>query len=205
MATDSTGMALVTAVWPDPRDADRAVNELLGTGSPVRIDRLNVAALVLTRDGRLRIHRDEQTGKGALVSGVLGAALGVLAGSPGWLLLGGGILERLAGAATAAGMDTGPLRDLADQLPTAGSAVIVVAAVDAVTALHRELTMLGGDVTVQHIDPVVVQGTGLSAAVRYDAGDVDGDVIAIRRATDGVFSHSTGEPSPPDHSYRSGL
>ena len=51
MATDSTGMALVTAVWPDPRDADRAVNELLGTDSPVRIDRLNVAALVLTRDG----------------------------------------------------------------------------------------------------------------------------------------------------------
>ena len=192
MATDSTGMALVTAVWPDPRDADRAVNELLGTGSPVRIDRLNVAALVLTRDGRLRIHRDEQTGKGALVSGVLGAALGVLAGSPGWLLLGGGILERLAGAATAAGMDTGPLRDLADQLPAAGSAVIVVAAVDAVTALHRELTMLGGDVTVQNIDPVVVQGTGLSAAIRYDAGDVDGDVIAIRRATDGVFSQSTG-------------
>ena len=205
MATDSTGMALVTAVWPDPRDADRAVNELLGTSAPVRIDRLNVAALVLTRDGRLRIHRDEQTGKGALVSGVLGAALGVLAGSPGWLLLGGGILERLAGAATAAGMDTGPLRDLADRLPPAGSAVIVVATVDAASAVHLELTMLEGDVTVQHIDPVVVQATGLSAAVRYDAGDVDGDVIAIHRVTDPSFSHSTGESHPPDRSYRSRL
>jgi uncharacterized membrane protein len=198
-------MALVTAVWPDPRDADRAVNDLMGTGAPVRIDRLNVAALVLTRDGRVRIHRDERTGKGVLVSGVLGAALGVLAGSPGWLLLGGGILERLAAAATVAGMDTGPLRDLADQLPPAGSAVIVVAAVDAVTVLHRQLITLGGDVTMQYLDPLVVQGTGLSATVRYDAGDVDGDVIAIRGATDGVFSHSTGEPNPPDHSYRPGL
>jgi hypothetical protein len=178
-------MALVTAVWPDPRDADRAVNDLMGTGAPVRIDRLNVAALVLTCDGRVRIHRDERTGKGVLVSGVLGAALGVLAGSPGWLLLGGGILERLAAAATVAGMDTGPLRDLADQLPPAGSAVIVVAAVDAVTVLHRQLITLGGDVTMQYLDPLVVQGTGLSATVRYDAGDVDGDVIAIRRATDG--------------------
>jgi hypothetical protein len=172
MTTDPIDMALVTAVWPDPRDADRAVNELMGPGARLRIDRLNVAALVLTRDGRLRIHRDQRTGKGVLVSGVLGAALGVLAGSPGWLLLGGGILERLAAAATAAGMDTGPLRGLADRLPLAGSAVIVVATVDAVTALHRELTMLAGDVTVQYLDPVVVQGTGLSAAVRYDAGEV---------------------------------
>ena len=135
---------------------------------------------------------------------MLGAALGVLAGSPGWLLLGGGVLERLAAAATAAGMDTGPLRDLADRLPPAGSAVIVVATVDAASAVHLELTMLEGDVTVQHIDPVVVQATGLSAAVRYNAGDVDGDVIAIRRVTDPSFSHSTGESHPPDRSYRSG-
>lgn len=184
MAVDPTGLALVTAVWPDPRDADRAVSELLGTGAPLRIDRLNVAALVLTRDGRLRIHPDDRTGKGVLVSGVLGGALGVLAGSPGWLLLGGGILERLADAAITAGLDTGPLRDLAVRLLPAGSAVIVVAAVDTVTALHRELTTLGGDVTVQDLDPVVVQDTGLSAAIRYDAGDVDGDVIAIRRVTD---------------------
>lgn len=203
MTTDP-GMALVTAVWPDPGDADRAVNDLMGTGTRVRIDRLNVAALALTRDGRLRIHRDEQTGKGALVSGVLGAALGVMAGSPGWLLLGGGILERLAAAATVTGMDTVPLRDLADQLPPAGSAVIVVAALDAVTALARQLTTLGGDVRVQYLDSAVVQGTGLSATVRYDAGDVEGDVIAIHRATDGVFSHSTGEPNPPDDSYRPG-
>jgi hypothetical protein len=197
-------MALVTAVWPDPRDAVRAVNELMRTGAPVLSDRLNVAALVLTPDGRVRIHRDERSGKGAVVSGVLGAALGVLAGSPGWLLLGGGIMERLAAAASVAGMARGPLHDLADQLPPVGSVVIVVAAVDAVTALHRELTTLAGRPTVQYLDPVVVQSTGLSAVVRYDAGDVDGDVIAIRRTIDGVFSHSTGEPNSPDRSYRIG-
>lgn len=188
MATEATGMTLLAVVWPDPGRAGRVVSALLGTGAGVPLDRLNVAALVLTPDGRLRIHRDERTDKGVLVSGVLGAALGVLAGSPGWLLLGGGVLERLAAVAIAAGMAIGPLRDVADRLPPSGSAVIAIAVVGAATALHRELTILDGDVTVQHIDAVVVKTTGLSAAVRYDAADVDGDVIAIRTATDAEFT-----------------
>ena len=190
MTTD-TGMGLLTVAWPDPRDADRAVRELLGTGAP-RVDRLNVAALVLTRDGRLRIHRTERTGHGILVSGVLGAAIGVLAGSPGWLLLGGGVLERLAGAAIVAGMDVGPLRALSAGLTPAGSAIVVVAPIDTATALHRELSTLGGAVTLQHLDPVVVRCTGLSAAVRYNAGDVDGDVIAIRSTAGGGVLTSHG-------------
>jgi uncharacterized membrane protein len=185
MGTESTGMALITAVWGDPAVAERAVGVLVDAGAGERIDRLNVAALVLTRDGRLRIYRDERAGSGVLVGGVLGAALGVLAGSPGWLLIGGGILEHLAAAATAAGMDTGPLRDVADRLPPDGSAIIVVAGIDAATTVKLELTTFDGEVTVQYLDSVVVQATGLAAAVRYDAGEVDGDVIAIRRTTDG--------------------
>ena len=180
MPTESTVAALLVAVWADPREADRMVSELLVTGAAVRVDRLSLAALVLTRDGRLRIHRDERNDQGVLISGVLGAALGILVGGPGWLLHGGGALERLAGAAICAGMESGPLREVADRLPSAGSAVIAVAVDDAATALRRELAGLGAEVTVQQIDTAVVQATGLCAAVRYNAADVDGDVIGIR-------------------------
>ncbi|MGS0684874.1 hypothetical protein ACVBEQ_06945 [Nakamurella sp. GG22] len=185
-----TGMAILAAVWSGPRDVDRLVSNLLETGAAGPVDRLNVAALGLTPDGRLRIHRHGRTDQGVLISGVVGAALGILAGGPGWLLLGGGPLERLAAAAIGAGMESGPLRNFADRLPTGGSAVLAVAANDVATALHRELVVLDGEVTVQHIDAVVVRATGLSAAVRYDAADADGDVIAIRGARGAPFSPS---------------
>lgn len=208
MGTDQAGRELVAAAWPDPRAADRVVGDLVGVGAPVRIDTLNAAALVLGHDGRLRIHGNDADPGGITISGVLGAALGVLAGGPGWLILGGGILEHLAAAARDVGLAQRPLRDFGDTLRPGWSAVLAVVPPGSAEVLRRDLTLLAGTVTVQHVDAAVVQRTGLSPAIRYHAGDVGGDVIAARPGTPGQyprppFSHSTGEPRPAERSYRS--
>ena len=187
--TTGAALALIIAVRPDRASMESE-------------DGPDTVALELSPDGRLRIHSDHAADGGVLVSGVLGAALGILGGSPGWLLLGGGILERLADAAVAAGLDTRPLRRLACRFPLEAPVMLAVVTVDEVTRLHLEPGLTGTEVTVQQLAPVVVERTGLAPAVRYDAGDVDGDVIAIRRHAIGAFSHPTGDPGPANSSYR---
>ena len=174
----------MAASWPDPDAADRFVQELRWSADPAGIDRVNVAPVVLGNDGRLRIGHNDPAGPATIVSGVVGAALGLLTGGPDWIVLGGGILQRLAAAAAAAGLATQPLRDLGENMTPGCSAVIVVAPVRAIDGLRGDLSTLTAWVTVQPLAPAVLDVTGLTAAIRYDAGEVDGDVIAARTGAD---------------------
>lgn len=184
MDTDRAELQLIAASWPDPDAADRFVQELRRSADPAGIDRVNVAPVVLGSDGRLRIGHNDPAGPATIISGVVGAALGLLASGPDWIVLGGGILEQLATAAAAAGLATQPLRDLGESMTPGSSAVIVVAPVRSVAGLRGDRSMLTAWVTVQHLGCAVVELTGLTAAVRYDAGEVDGDVIAARTGAD---------------------
>lgn len=180
METARVGLQLMAASWPDPAAADRFLQELRWSADPAGIDRVNVAPVVLGNDGRLRIGHNDPAGPATIISGVVGAALGLLTGGPDWIVLGGGILQHLAAAAAAAGLATQPLRDLGESMTPGCSAVIVVAPVRAIDGLRGDLSMLTAWETVQHLDATVVEVTGLTAAIRYDAGEVDGDVIAAR-------------------------
>ena len=184
MDTDRAELQLMAASWPDPDAADRFLQELRGSADPEGIDRVNVAPVVLGNDGRLRIGHNDPAGPATIISGVVGAALGLLTGGPDWIVLGGGILQHLAADAAAAGLATPPLRDLGAGMTPGCSAVIVVAPGRAIAGLRGDPSVLTARVTVQHLDPAVVDVTGLAAAVRYDAGEVDGDVIAARTGAD---------------------
>lgn len=190
METDQAGLQLIAAVWAEPNAADRFVQEKLCPGARPALDRVNVAPIVLGDDHRLRISHNDPAGAATIISGVVGAALGLLTGGPDWIVLGGGILERLANEATGAGLAGQPLVDLGDSMTPGSSAVIVVAPAPAISDLRGDLSMLTARVKVQDVDPAVVNCTGLSPAVRYDAGQVDGDVIAARtRADTGLRVH----------------
>jgi hypothetical protein len=180
VSVDDEGRFLVAACWPDRRTAGRTVGDLItGTGR-VHIDPLDAAAIVLGPDGRLRIEVDRPGP--VTISGILGALIGVLISGPGWLILGGGVVEHLAADAVDAGLPPGPVRNFGGALLPGASAMITVVPAGSVPVLEHELHLLAAAVLVQRLGTPVVQRTGTRAAVRYAAGEVHGDVLAMRTA-----------------------
>ncbi len=118
-------------------------------------------AALVGRDDKNRLHIKEtgdiQPGKGAAVGGVLGAALGLLAGPAGVVI--GGSMGAMIGAA-ASSADTGitdyQLESIGDRLTPNTSAVVVVAGTESLEGLEKLLTSSGAEVISQDVHPALI-------------------------------------------------
>jgi uncharacterized membrane protein len=178
---------IVVGVWPEPEVAVCALAELREAAGKRLVD---AAALVVDGGGKLRIWdtKDMREGGGAVVGGLLGAALGLVTGGAGWLLLGGGAVGALAAEARDAGVAHERLRALGERV-TPGSSVLA-AVVERGWALDLEQVIAGtgADVVAEAVISAVAEQLAQEDAVAYASAEVEGDVVAAltpaaRRAT----------------------
>jgi uncharacterized membrane protein len=179
MATAGAPIEIVVVVWPEPEVAAEALAELRDASGERLVD---VAALVVDGDGKLRLWdtKDLREGGGAVVGGLLGAALGLLTGGTGWLLLGGGAVGALAAEARVAGVPDDRLEALGERM-TPGSSVLV-AVVDRGWSAELQQTMAGtgAEVVAEAVAQEVAGQLAQEAAVAYASAEVEGDVVAAR-------------------------
>ena len=134
MATD-TPVAVLVARFPQEEDARVALTEL--TDAKKQGDIAMQDAAVLRRDPDRSLHisdsADKGFGKGALIGGVAGAAVGVLAGPVGWATLGGAAVGGLAHKLRDRGFPDEKLKQMGESV-TPGSAALVVVVDDSSSA-----------------------------------------------------------------------
>jgi uncharacterized membrane protein len=187
MSEPHAPVELLVAAWPDATAAGTALDELRAAKKEHLIGIVQAATVVVDADGKLRITdtKDMGPGKGALVGGVLGAALGLITGGVGWLLLGGGAIGALAAKARDGGLSDDRLRELGERMTPNSSAIVAVVELTWVADVEREFASAGADVVRESVEEDLVTQLSEGSAVSYSAADVDGDVVAARNVVPG--------------------
>jgi uncharacterized membrane protein len=177
MATAGAPVEIVVVVWPEPEIAAAALAELCEASGERLID---IAALVVDGDGKLRLWdtKDMRDGGGAVVGGLLGAALGLLTGGAGWLLLGGGAVGALAAQARAAGIPDDRLEALGQRMTPGSSVLVAVVERGWATELQQTMAGTGAEIVAEAVAQAVSGQLGQAAAVLYASAEVEGDVVA---------------------------
>jgi uncharacterized membrane protein len=180
---------LVAAAFRDPNGADQVLQALKDAQSAglVKID--NVA--VLTKDGEGNLHIKEPSdwggGKGAIVGGVTGAAVGLLAGPVGWAAGLGALIGGLAAKARDSGFPDGRLRTLGESLRPGTSALVAVVEHRWVATLEKELAEAGAQTLTEEIGADIARELDAGRDVAYSALTTSG-VVALDRTAVGEDS-----------------
>jgi uncharacterized membrane protein len=184
---------LVVAAWPGTGAAGQAMQELKQAKREHLIGVLDLATLVVDAEGKLRITdtKDRGAGEGAVIGGVLGAALGLITGGPGWLLVGGGMIGALAARARDGGLTNARLRALGDRMTPNSSALVAVIEHRWVADLRRDVAEQGAEILTEEIGEDLADQLGRGSAVAYRAGEVEGDVAATRTTQPAASGAST--------------
>lgn len=129
---------LITAIYKNGMEADRAYEELKTLDQKGEIHLLDAVTLKKDKDGKVTIseHSDPDRRQGARFGAVVGIILGLVAGGAAgpFGLAAGGVIGSAAGAAVGgavagsvdSGTDNDYLRDFAQRLPETDSAIMVV-------------------------------------------------------------------------------
>jgi uncharacterized membrane protein len=112
-------------------------------------------AAVLTRDTHGKLHVEEpgdwSGGRGAAVGGVIGAALGLLAGPVGWAAGLGAVIGGLSAKLHDSGFSDARLRTLGESLKPGTSALVAVVDQRWVPALEQQLGEAGAVILTEEI------------------------------------------------------
>jgi uncharacterized membrane protein len=158
IAMENDKTHLVVATFKEEKKAKDAFKSLKKARRSKEVAFLDAA--VVRRDDKSRLHvketGDVKPGEGAAIAGVLGAAIGLLAGPAGVVL--GGTLGAMIGA-VASSTDTGisdyRLENVGDRLMPGTSAIMVVSSDIDITKVEQFLQSHGADVITQNIDPEI--------------------------------------------------
>jgi uncharacterized membrane protein len=144
---------VIVAAFPNEQGGKEALHEL-DEAKKRGIIGIKDAA-VLTRDEQQKLHisdsADKGVGRGALIGGVAGAAVGLLAGPIGWAALGGAAIGGLAGRLGEHGFPHQRLKQMGDGLQPGSSAVVAVIEETWVTDVQRMLAERGADVATEAV------------------------------------------------------
>jgi uncharacterized membrane protein len=131
MSTDQTPdvpVDVIIAAYSDEQGASGALKEL-DKAKKDGIITIKDAA-VLKRDPNNKLHitesADKGFGRGAMIGGVAGAAVGVLAGPVGWAALGGAAVGGLAAKLRDGGFPDDRLREVGESVQPGNSALVAV-------------------------------------------------------------------------------
>lgn len=177
---------IVVAAFNDHDGASQALKSLKeaqGAGL-VTID--SVAVLTKDADGKLDVKEptDWGGGRGAVVGGVTGAALGLLAGPVGWAIGLGALVGGLAAKLRDSGFSDERLRKLGASLKPGTSALVAVVEHRWVATLERKLAEEGADTLTEEIGADIARELEAGRDVAYSALSAAG-VVAIDRAAVG--------------------
>jgi uncharacterized membrane protein len=161
----------------------KSLKEAQGAGL-VTID--NVAVLIKDADGKLDVNEptDWGGGRGAVVGGVTGAALGLLAGPVGWAIGLGALVGGLAAKLRDSGFSDERLRKLGESLKPGTSAIVAVVEHRWVAQLEKQLAEEGANTLTEEISSDIARELEAGRDVAYSALSAAG-VVAIDRAAVG--------------------
>ena len=144
---------VIIAAFPNEQGGKEALHELDEAKKRGVIGIKDAA--VLTRDEHQKLHisdsADKGVGRGALIGGVAGAAVGLLAGPIGWAALGGAAVGGLAGKLREHGFPHQRLKQMGDGLQPGSSAIVAVIEETWVTDVERMLVERGADLTTEAV------------------------------------------------------
>ena len=177
---------IVVAAFNSHDGASQALDQLkkAQSGGLVKID--SVAVLTKDADGKLDIKEptDWGGGRGAVVGGVTGAALGLLAGPVGWGIGLGALVGGLAAKLRDSGFSDERLRQLGGSLKPSTSALVAVVEHRWVADLQKQLASAGADTLTEEIGADIARELEAGRDVAYSALSAAG-VVAVERAAAG--------------------
>jgi uncharacterized membrane protein len=146
---------VVVAAFPTENGAKNALRELNQADKDGALDMRDAAVLTRDPQNQLRVVEtaDKGFGRGAMMGGVAGAAVGILAGPIGWAALGGAAVGGLAAKLRDGGFPDERLRQIGDGLQPGSSALVAVIEHVWLEDVQRMLEEKGADVTTEAVDP----------------------------------------------------
>ena len=151
--TTQVPVDVVVAAYQNEQGANNALKEL-ETAKKDGLIGIQDAA-VLRKDNQSKLHitetADKGFGRGAMIGGVAGAALGVIAGPVGWAALGGAAVGGLASKLRDTGFRDERLRQMGESLTPGTSAIVAVVEHEWVREVERRIENEAKDIVTEAI------------------------------------------------------
>ena len=177
---------LIVAAFQDEDGAEQALQELKAAKKEHLIKIENAAVIRKDENGKVHIKetKDMGGGKGAVIGGIVGAAIGVLTGGVGLAVVGAGALVGgLAAKLRDGGFKDDRLRTLGESLTPGSSAIVAVVDHVWVAELEKELQEEGAQVLTEAISADVAAQLAAGREVAYSALATDESLTTGRVAT----------------------
>ncbi|HXM54864.1 MAG TPA: DUF1269 domain-containing protein [Candidatus Dormibacteraeota bacterium] len=139
---DQAPLQAVVAAFPDEQGASRALEQLRAIDKDL-IGVKQAAVLVRDADDHLQIRESHHVGRGAVLGGVAGAVVGLIAGPVGWVAVGGAAVGALAARLRDSGFPDARLREIGEALTPGTSALIAIIEHRWVSRVEDELRTAG--------------------------------------------------------------
>jgi uncharacterized membrane protein len=152
---DKKEVYFVVGAYASEDAAQEAYNSL----RKQKTDWLKDAALVW-KDGdkvKMKEAKDTSAGKGAVIGGLVGAAVGLLAGPVGWAALAGAALIGLGAGLHDGGIENQRLKNLGTGLKSGAGALILAVEDENKEAAEQALKDTGADVTTEGLDLYTIE------------------------------------------------
>jgi uncharacterized membrane protein len=184
---------VIVAAFQDEYGADAALAQLKQAGKEHLID--IDQAIVVRKDAGGKVHikraRGVGAGSGALIGGVTGAVVSILAGPVGWMAGIGAVIGALGGQLNKSHSSPN-LDKLAGALKPGTSAIVAVIEHTWVAELDRELAQAGAQVVTDAISQDIAAQLEAGKDVAYTAVSGAGGVAAGRVAGDATSVEAEG-------------
>lgn len=182
---------LIVAAFQDENGAEQALNQLKAAKKEHLIKIQNAAVIRKDAQGKLHINetKDMKGGKGAVIGGVVGAALAIMTGGASLAITGAGaLIGGLSAKLRDSGFKDDRLKQLGASLKPSTSAIVAVIDHIWVAELERELQKAGADVLTEVIAADVAAQMEAGGDVAYTAiatseGMAAGRAVSGQQAT----------------------
>lgn len=178
--SDKAPLVAVVAAFTSEEGASAALKELKSADR----DALHVqeaAVVVRDSDGNLKIKESHHVAKGAVLGGIAGGVVGLLAGPVGWLAVGGAGVGALAQRLRDSGFPDDRLRQIGEGLKPGTSTLVAIVELRWVKELEDQLRAAAADIVTEALRDEVAAQLEESAAAPSSAAP----------------SSSTPSPPPP--------
>jgi uncharacterized membrane protein len=140
----------IVAAFSDENGASDALKDLRSLGGDV-LGVKEAAVLVRDDDGKLEIRESHHVKKGAVMGGIAGAVVGLIAGPVGWVAVGGAAVGALAARLRDSGFADERLRQVGESLKPGTSALIVIVEHRWVLDVQQRLRAAEADIATEEI------------------------------------------------------
>ena len=175
---------VVVAAFKDEEAADEVLAELRGAKWAGLIGIREAA--VIRRDEKNKLHikepKDWGGGKGAVVGGLVGGFIGLLAGPVGLIGVTGAVVGGLTAKLRDSGIPDERLKYIGDALPPGSSALIAVIEHRWVKDLENQLSEAGAEVMTETISADIAEQLEAGRDVAYTAVKTEDEIEAERAA-----------------------